>query len=210
MKICTLAIGDKYIDLANKLKESLPFELHIFDEKKIPAGYCIFKNNFFNYNCKRHVLLDDKETEFLFVDADSICHKKDKFLDFYTTTECMTPGVYSTYTWSSYGFHVPKIKENVLDKSLLKEKVVLFNELLKFTDEQLLKLQAPGEWILFYKFENTQQKNNFYKMWGLLENKLLSSDIKYLGAECFSIAMSAIYCDLPVCRFGKDIGIKHK
>lgn len=208
MKVCTLAVGEKYTNYADSLKLQMPADIAIY--RDLPKNITHY-NNFFNYNCKKYAIkneYDDAGT--LFVDADSKCVSPTDFENFVKNSRSFEPGIYSPYIFSAYGFRHTIITEQTINREKLTVKLKIYDKILHLTDSQLLKFSMPYEWLMFFKFVDECQKDAFFDRWDFLEKILLESAFNNLQQECNLIGLAAQFCNLPIVKLNIKSGFSHK
>jgi hypothetical protein len=209
MKLCTLALGERYIRLSNRLRDSLPVRLEICTE--IPADVAYRKSDGqYNHHNKRIVI----ERHYhpggtLYLDADAICTDQSEFLAFLDSLAPLPAGIYSPYVFSSYGFKHPNMPDKTLDRTRLTDILSFVDSVIPLSDEDMLAFKMPYEWLMYFRFASPEQKIAFFLRYHDLHSIVMDSTCT-LARDCNLIGLSAQYCRLPVVQLAKVMGVRHK
>ena len=214
MNICTLAIGNKSQKGALNLAKSLPVPIEI--HKSLPKNAILFYKNqkeqdVFNTNCKRFIIRSSYDPEgTLCIDSDVTCVDKKDFLACCEELRVAESGIYSPYIFSAYGYKVPKILDNFIDKKKLMYNINFFKDITRFSEKDLLNLYMPYEWFYFFKFKDEIQKEIFFNYWDYLEKFAIKNKNINLRNESYLVAFSAFYCGLKINKIENKTGALHK
>lgn len=220
IKLCTLAIGERYEILALQLRASLPADIAIYDIGSLPSDVIAFPpKKGFNFNCKRIPI----EKEYhpcgtLFLDADTTCVNQNTFRLFLAGLAQLGAGIHAVHSYNVYGnitssydgHFVSGLSSGTIQRNKLTRNIAFFSNFFPMTENDLVEMLFPVEWFLFCKFRDAQQKNVFFDQWRLLEKGMLGSDINYLGGECYAIGLAARYAELPIKKLNIKAALKHK
>jgi len=209
MKLCTLAVGEKYLKLSHRLRDSLPVTLEICTE--LPGGVPYRKSDGqYDHHNKRFVIEQHYHPGgTLYLDADAICTDPSEFLVFLDSLEALPAGIYSPYVFSAYGFKHPKIPDKTLDRTRLTDILRFVASVVPLSDEDMLAFKMPYEWLMFFRFASPEQKAAFFTRYNDLHSIVVNSDCT-LTRDCNLIGLSAQYCKLPVVTLANVKGVRHK
>jgi hypothetical protein len=220
VKLCTLAIGEKYETLARELQASLPVDIAIYDTARVSGEAVVFSpEKGFNMHCKRVPIEKEYHPEgTLFLEADTTCVNKETFNQFLASLKQFPPGIHAVHAYNAYGAMAPVqegrfvsgLSAGGIQREKFNRKIAFFSNISRVSEEDLIRTVFPVEWFLFCKFESEQQKDAFFERWKLLESDLLGSDLKALREECYPIGLAATHAKLPVERLHLKVGVNHK
>ena len=209
MTLCTLALGKRHSQLARRLSESLPTPIQISTEipADVPKRSGDRQYDYHNklFAIERHLDLDGT----LFLDADAICVDHGAFLAFVQSLTALPAGLYSPYTFSSYGFRHPSPPGRPVDRSRLTAVLRFMDSVLPLAEEDLLAFRMPYEWLMFFRFASGGQAREFFDRFHYLHAMLVNSTCT-LGNDCNLIGLAAQHCRLPVVSLRGVSGIHHK
>jgi len=209
MTLCTLALGEKHLRLAERLRKSLPAEIKVCTElpRDIPA-----RKNDHQYDHHNKVFLLEQECDeggTLYLDADAICVDEPAFLSFLRHLNTLPAGIYSPYVFSAYGFHYPRITEPKIDRERLTVVLRSIDSVTPLSEAALLDFVMPLEWMMFFRFASSAQRVAFFVRFRQLHALLIESTCT-LGKDCNLIGLAAQHCGLPVIRLRGGTGMRHK
>lgn len=209
MKLCTLAVGEKHLQLAEKLRDGLPAEITI--DTKLPPGIPVRKGDRQYDHHNKIYLLERQyhENGTLYLDADAVCTDQAAFLTFVDYLQTLPPGIYSPYVFSSYGFHHPRLPEPSIDRKRLTIVLQFLDSIIPLSEQALLEFRMPNEWMMFFRFRSPAQRISFFQRFRYLHTILIGSKCT-LGNDCNLIGLAAQYCQLPVVKLETATGIRHK
>jgi hypothetical protein len=209
MRLCTLALGEKYVRLSHRLRHSLPLPLEICTSVPLETAFRKTDGQYSYHNKRFAVEQSYHPAGTLYLDADAICVDQDAFIAFFRSLAEFPPGLYSPYTFSSYGFQHPTVPDKKIDRTRLTPILRFLDSVICLTDEDLLTFKMPYEWLMFFRFTSPDQKTSFFRRYHELHAILMNSTHP-LNVDCNLIGLAAQHCRLPVTRLKNVRGVRHK